>query len=201
MLFSELIFYIFALMTIFSAVLVIISKNPVHSVLWLILSFISVVCLFILLKAEFLAMLLMIVYVGAVAVLFLFVVMMLDVDFAELKKGLSKYIPLAVVVGSLIVIEFLVMIGNWKFSKNIDKNIISANPNDENTLALGKLIYTEYVLLFQMAGLILLVAMVGSIVLTLRQRENVKKQNIADQIYRSPEETVELKKVKQGEGI
>lgn len=201
MLFSELIFYIFALMTIFSAVLVIISKNPVHSVLWLILSFISVVCLFILLKAEFLAMLLMIVYVGAVAVLFLFVVMMLDVDFAELKKGLSKYIPLAVVVGSLIVIEFLVMIGNWKFSKNIDKNIISANPNDENTLALGKLIYTEYVLLFQMAGLILLVAMVGSIVLTLRQRENVKKQNIAEQIYRSPEETVELKKVKQGEGI
>ena len=201
MLFSELIFYIFALMTIFSAVLVIISRNPVHSVLWLILSFISVVCLFILLKAEFLAMLLMIVYVGAVAVLFLFVVMMLDVDFAELKKGLSRYIPLAVVVGSLIVIEFLVMIGNWKFSKNIDKNIISANPNDENTLALGKLIYTEYVLLFQMAGLILLVAMVGSIVLTLRQRENVKKQNIAEQIYRSPEETVELKKVKQGEGI
>ena len=201
MLFSDLIFYIFGLMTIFSAVLVIISRNPVHSVLWLILSFISVVCLFILLKAEFLAMLLMIVYVGAVAVLFLFVVMMLDVDFAELKKGLSKYVPLAVVIGSLIIIEFLVMIGNWQFSKNIDENITAVNISDENTVALGKLLYTDYVLLFQMAGLILLVAMVGSIILTLRHRENVKKQNISEQIYRSSEETVELKKVKQGEGI
>jgi len=201
MIFSDLIFYVFSLMTIFSAVFVVISRNPVHSVLWLILSFISVVCLFVLLKAEFLAMLLMIVYVGAVAVLFLFVVMMLDVDFAELKTGLSKYIPIAVLIGSLIIFQFLVMIGNWKFSKNIENNLAAKDISEENTIALGKLLYTEYVLLFQLAGLVLLVAMVGSIVLTLRHKENFKKQNIIEQIYRSPKETVELKKVKQGEGL
>ncbi len=199
---SEYIFYVFAIVTVVSAILVIISKNPVHSVLWLILAFISVVGLFVLLGAEFLAMLLMIVYVGAVAVLFLFVVMMLDVDFAELKIGLSRYLPIGLLVAVLIILELFFMISEWQFADSIAENIASENIEGvENTVALGKLIYTDYIFLFQVSGLILFVAMIGSIVLTLRPRKDIKKQDIIDQIHRSPDDSVELKDIKPGQGL
>ena len=196
-------FYLFAGVTVASAFLVIASRNPVHSVLWLILAFLSAAGLFILVGAEFLAFILVIVYVGAVAVLFLFVVMMLDIDFAELRQGILQYLPIGGLVGVIIMAELLLVLGGWAIDPKIVR-LQAPLPQAAaltNTEALGQLLYTRYVLFFQVAGLILLVAMIGAIVLTLRHKPGVKRQSISDQIARRPEEALEIRKVKVGEGI
>ncbi|MEM9013380.1 MAG: NADH-quinone oxidoreductase subunit J [Pseudomonadota bacterium] len=201
---AALAFYLFAITAVVSGLLVVLARNPVHSVLWLILAFFSAAGLFVLLGAEFVAMLLVIVYVGAVAVLFLFVVMMLDVDFAELKQGLAEYLPIGLLIGMVLLVQLILVFGDWDFSAAAPamREAVAPVPSDiENTDALGRLIYTRYVLLFQLAGLILLVAMIGAIVLTLRHRPGVKRQSILDQIYRDPEEAVELKDIKPGQGL
>ena len=172
-------FYLFAISVIAGGLLTVISRNPVHSVLWLILSFLSAAGLFVLLGAEFVAMLLIIVYVGAVAVLFLFVVMMLDVDFAELKAEMARYMPLALLIGVVILMQFALAFGAWESNAAADSLRLQATPLDEhNTRALGLILYDQYFLLFQLAGLILLVAMIGAIVLTLRHRTDVKRQDV-----------------------
>ena len=192
MIIQTLAFYLFSAVTVFAAVMVISSKNPVHSVLFLILAFFNSAGLFVLLGAEFLAMILVVVYVGAVAVLFMFVVMMLDINIAELKHGFLQYLPLGGVVGLILLLELILSLGGF---------IISSNANEvTNTEAIGNLIYTNYIYFFQAAGLILLVAMIGAIVLTHRSRENVRKQNISDQINRRPQDTIEIKKVTTGSG-
>ncbi len=204
MVITTLAFYLFALTAVAAAILVIVSRNPVHSVLWLILTFFMSAGLFVLMGAEFLAMLLMIVYVGAVAVLFLFVVMMLDVDFATLRGGIAQYLPLGLLIGLILIMELGLVFGHWIFSENAPDLRAAVTPiqtDVENTAALGQLIYTDYIYLFQAAGLILFVAMIGAIVLTMRHRPNVKRQNILDQIYRDPGEAVEMKDVKPGQGI
>ena len=182
---SVVIFYVFAISVVTGGLMTVVSRNPVHSVLWLILSFISSAGLFVMLGAEFVAMLLMIVYVGAVAVLFLFVVMMLDVDFAELKAEMSKYMPLALLIGVILLMQLTMAFGNWTGAENAQalRGAVTPDLNEvHNTAALGQLIYTKYILLFQASGLILLVAMIGAIVLTLRHRPNVKRQNVIDQM-------------------
>ena len=197
-------FYAFALTAVASGILVTVSRNPVHSVLWLILAFLSTAGLFVLLGAEFVAMLLIIVYVGAVAVLFLFVVMMLDVDFAELKGEMSKYMPLALLIGVVILMELALGLGAWTRSEGAPALRQAATPDPltfHNTQALGLLIYDRYLLLFQIAGLILLVAMIGAIVLTLRHRVNVKRQNVLQQMWRDPAKAMELRDVKPGQGL
>ncbi len=197
-------FYAFATVTVASGLLVTISKNPVHSVLWLILAFLSSAGLFVLLGAEFVAMLLIIVYVGAVAVLFLFVVMMLDIDFAELKGELAKSMPLALLVGLVILIQLILGVGAWVQSDGAMGLRAAITPDaaqTENTRALGLLIYDKYILLFQLAGLILLVAMIGAIVLTLRHRKDVKRQNVLQQMWRDPAKAMELMDVKPGQGL
>ncbi|MGB8363752.1 MAG: NADH-quinone oxidoreductase subunit J [Rhizomicrobium sp.] len=194
-------FYLFSAIMIASALMVVSSRNPVHSVFFLILAFFNAAALFILLGAEFLAMILLIVYVGAVAVLFLFVVMMLDVDFAELKHGLLQYLPLGGAVGIALVCE-LVLVGYfWIFPAATARSIAHATPaNMTNTVALGQILYTDYLYYFQTAGLVLLVAMIGAIVLTLRHRPGVRRQSIARQNARTPAFAVELKDVKPGQG-
>jgi NADH-quinone oxidoreductase subunit J len=202
--FATFAFYLFSITAIVAGSLVVLSKNPVHSVLWLILTFISAAGLFVLLGAEFVAMLLVIVYVGAVAVLFLFVVMMLDVDFAELRGELSRYTPIGLLLGVVILVELGFAFGAWEISDQALSMRDAVTPAPEvthNTAALGELIYTKYVFLFQAAGLVLFVAMVGAIVLTLRHRPDIKRQNILEQIYRDPAESVELVDVKPGQGI
>jgi NADH-quinone oxidoreductase subunit J len=197
-------FYAFAIVTVTAGVLVTVSRNPVHSVLWLILAFLSSAGLFILLGAEFVAMLLVIVYVGAVAVLFLFVVMMLDVDFAELKGEMAKYMPLALLIGVVILMQIALGIGAWVTAEGALglRAAVAPDPLEvENTRALGLLIYDRYFLLFQMAGLILLVAMIGAILLTLRHRKDVKRQNVLAQMYRDPAKAMELRDVKPGQGL
>ena len=197
-------FYVFACVTVAAGVMVISSRNPVHSVLFLILAFFNAAGLFVLLGAEFLAMILVIVYVGAVAVLFLFVVMMLDINFVELRQGFLQYLPVGGLIGLILIVELLLVVSGWviKPGKISGAAINSeAAANITNTLALGRLIYTDYIYLFQAAGLILLVAMVGAIVLTLRRREGVKRQRIADQLDRNPEEAIEVVKVDTGSGI
>ncbi|MBO43944.1 MAG: NADH:ubiquinone oxidoreductase subunit J [Rhodospirillaceae bacterium] len=197
-------FYVFACVTVAAGVMVISSRNPVHSVLFLILAFFNAAGLFVLLGAEFLAMILVIVYVGAVAVLFLFVVMMLDINFVELRQGFLQYLPVGGLIGFILIVELLLVVSGWviKPGKITGAAINSeAAANVTNTLALGRLIYTEYIYLFQVAGLILLVAMVGAIVLTLRRREGVKRQRIADQLDRNPEDAIEVVKVDTGSGI
>ena len=191
-------FYLFSAVMIASAVMVIAARNPVHSVLFLILAFVNASGLFILMGAEFLAMILVVVYVGAVAVLFLFVVMMLDVDFAELKRGVLQYMPLAFIIGLVVVIELVLVVGGWTARPGA-----AARPQSDvsNTLALGRVLYTQYVYFFQAAGLILLTAMIGAIVLTLHHKPGVKRQNIADQNARDRKEAVELKKVPSRTGI
>ncbi|NIY98001.1 NADH-quinone oxidoreductase subunit J, partial [Salipiger sp. HF18] len=180
----------------------VISRNPVHSVLWLILAFLSSAGLFVLLGAEFVAMLLVIVYVGAVAVLFLFVVMMLDVDFAELRAGMAKYMPLALLIGVVILMQLGMAFGAWETSDLAAGQLSAPMPGDmQNTAALGVLIYDRYFLAFQLAGLILLVAMIGAIVLTLRHRQDVKRQNVLAQMWRDPAKAMELKDVKPGQGL
>ncbi len=195
-------FYLFALCTIAGGLFTVISRNPVHSVLWLILAFLSSAGLFVLLGAEFVAMLLVIVYVGAVAVLFLFVVMMLDVDFAELKAEMAQYMPLALLIGVVLLMQLAMAFGAWEFADTAQSARAAIAPSDEhNTAALGLILYDQYFLLFQLAGLILLVAMVGAIVLTLRHRKDVKRQNVLAQMYRDPAKAMELKDVKPGQGL
>jgi NADH-quinone oxidoreductase subunit J len=197
-------FYAFAIVLITSAVLVTVARNPVHSVLWLILCFLNAAGLFVLLGAEFVAMLLIIVYVGAVAVLFLFVVMMLDVDFAELKGEMAKYMPLAMLFGVILLMQLGLAFGAWTQAEGALGLRQAVKPDMaevENTRALGLLIYDQYLLLFQTAGLILLVAMIGAIVLTLRHRRDIKRQNVLAQMYRDPAKAMELVDVKPGQGL
>lgn len=195
-------FYLFAISLIAGGLFTVISRNPVHSVLWLILSFLSAAGLFVLLQAEFVAMLLIIVYVGAVAVLFLFVVMMLDVDFAELKAEMARYLPLALLIGVVILMQFVVAFGAWEENAAAASLRAQLPPADKhNTEALGLILYDDYFLLFQLAGLILLVAMIGAIVLTLRHRTDVKRQSAVAQMMRDPAKAMELKDVKPGQGL
>ncbi len=195
-------FYLFAISVLTGGLFTVISRNPVHSVLWLILSFISAAGLFVLLGAEFVAMLLIIVYVGAVAVLFLFVVMMLDVDFAELKAEMAKYMPLALLIGAILLMQFGLAYGVWETAEGAEAARAAVTPDGvENTAALGLLLYDKYFLLFQLAGLILLVAMIGAIVLTLRHRTDIKRQNVLNQMWRDPAKAMELKDVKPGQGL
>jgi NADH-quinone oxidoreductase subunit J len=195
-------FYLFAISVITGGFFTVVSRKPVHTVLWLILSFLSSAGLFVLLGAEFVAMLLIIVYVGAVAVLFLFVVMMLDVDFAELKAEMARYMPLALLIGLIILMQFVIAFGAWESSEAAAG--LRAQVLDEtvfNTEALGLILYDQYFLLFQLAGLILLVAMIGAIVLTLRHRVDVKRQNVVAQMMRDPAKAMELRDVKPGQGL
>jgi NADH-quinone oxidoreductase subunit J len=197
-------FYLFAFVAVASAFMVIAARNPVHSVLFLILTFFNAAALFLLTGAEFLAMILLVVYVGAVAVLFLFVVMMLDVDFAELKKGALQYAPIGALVGLILAAELIVVLGGSVFTPklpNVAAQIIPALSDRTNTAALGDVLYTGYALYFQIAGLVLLVAMIGAIVLTLRHKEGVKRQNISDQVARTPASAIEIKKVQSGKGL
>jgi NADH-quinone oxidoreductase subunit J len=199
-----LFFYLFASVCIASAVMVVASKNPVHSVLFLILAFVNASGLFMLMGAEFLAMILVVVYVGAVAVLFLFVVMMLDVDFAELRTGALQYLPIGALVGIVFLAELLLVVGVWTVAPAVADAIATPIPpfySVTNTEALGQVLYTRYVYFFQAAGLILLVAMIGAIVLTLRHKPNVKRQDISQQVARTREDAIEVVKVKSGQGL
>ena len=201
---ADFAFYGFAIVLIVSGLLVTVARNPVHSVLWLILAFLNAAGLFVLLGAEFVAMLLIIVYVGAVAVLFLFVVMMLDIDFAELKGQMSKYMPLAGLIGVVLLMQFAIAFGAWQQADGAAGLRQAVKPDMtqvENTRALGLLIYDQYIYLFQAAGLILLVAMIGAIVLTLRHRRDIKRQNVLAQMYRDPAKAMELIDVKPGQGL
>ena len=200
--FASFAFYLFSLSTVVGGFFTVVGRNPVHSVLWLILSFLSSAGLFVLLGAEFVAMLLIIVYVGAVAVLFLFVVMMLDVDFAELKAELAQYMPLALLIGVILLMQLGMAFSVWSSYEGAEASRMAVAPEDvHNTAALGILLYDKFFLLFQLAGLILLVAMIGAIVLTLRHRKDIKRQNVLEQMYRDPAETLELKDIKPGQGI
>jgi NADH-quinone oxidoreductase subunit J len=199
---AALFFYLFAATCIASAFMVIAARNPVHSVLFLILAFVNAAGLFLLLGAEFLAMILVVVYVGAVAVLFLFVVMMLDVDFAELREGFLQYLPVGGLIGVILLIEILLVVGAWSIGGATPRVIAAPIPADiSNTEAIGLVLYTKYVYFFQAAGLVLLVAMIGAIVLTLRHKEGVKRQIIADQVARSPATAIEIRKVRSGQGL
>jgi NADH-quinone oxidoreductase subunit J len=201
MLLQSIAFYLFSAVLIAAAVMVIAVRNPVHSVLFLILAFFNAAALFVLLGAEFLAMILVIVYVGAVAVLFLFVVMMLDVDFAELKRGTVQYVPIGVLVAGILVAELLFAGTAWRFAPAAPHVLASANPAHlSNTEALGRILYTDYIYYFQIAGLILLVAMIGAIVLTLRARPGVRKQSIRAQVRRYASDTLVIVDVKPGQG-
>ncbi len=207
MIISGLAFYLFATIIVASGVMVIASRNPVHSVLFLILAFFNGAGLFILLGAEFLAMILVVVYVGAVAVLFLFVVMMLDINFVKLREGFLEYLPVGGLIGLIVLVELLMVAGGWAFSSQAvpgpDAPIspLAPDPGISNTLALGKLIYTHYFYLFQAAGLVLLVAMIGAITLTLRSRKGVRKQNISHQVSVNAKDRIELKKVPTRGGV
>ena len=195
-------FYLFSAVMIASAFMVIAARNPVHSVLFLILAFVNASGLFLLLGAEFLAMILVVVYVGAVAVLFLFVVMMLDVDFAELKQGFLQYLPIGAMIGIVVAIELvLVMVGFTQADAAIAPAGAAVQSDISNTEALGLVLYTKHVYFFQAAGLVLLTAMIGAIVLTLRHKEGVKRQNIAAQNARGPATAIEIRQVKPGQGI
>jgi NADH-quinone oxidoreductase subunit J len=202
MILAALFFYLFAGVCVASAFMVIAAKNPVHSVLYLILAFVNASGLFMMMGAEFLAMILIVVYVGAVLVLFLFVVMMLDVDFAELRQGFLQYLPIGVLVGVVFLAELLLVAGAWVIGPGLPQTISAPIPTTmTNTEALGRVLYTQYVYYFQAAGLVLLVAMIGAIVLTLRHKPNVKRQNIADQVARTKETAMEVRQVKSGQGI
>ncbi|WP_455475428.1 NADH-quinone oxidoreductase subunit J [Bartonella sp. B17] len=197
-------FYLFAFIMLVSAIIVITARNPVHSVLFLILVFFNAAALFLLAGAEFLGLLLLVVYVGAVAVLFLFVVMMLDVDFAELKNGSLRYAPIGFFIGIIIAAELIVVFVNSHFSSILRTHVVQSIPDlvqRTNTQALGDILYTDYVFYFQIAGMVLLVAMIGAIVLTLRHKSGVKRQSIAIQVSRTVESAIEIKKVESGKGI
>ena len=197
-------FYLFAGILLISALMVITARNPVHSVLFLILAFFNAAGLFILLGAEFIAMILVIVYVGAVAVLFLFVVMMLDINFKDLRKGAMHYIPIGIAIGGILLFEFVAIYSYWQFAPSITSNLALSETNFEdvsNAHALGMVLYTKYIFAFQLSGLILLVAMIGAIVLTLRTRPGVRKQKISEQQSRKVDEVLEIVKVTSGTGI
>ena len=200
--FEAIAFYFFSAILILSAVMVIGARNPVHSVLFLILAFFNAAGLFVLMGAEFLAMILIVVYVGAVAVLFLFVVMMLDVDFAELRQGVLQYLPFGALIGAVLLAELLLVLGAWVIGPAVPRAITSPIPPDiSNTEALGRVLYTKYIYYFQASGLVLLVAMIGAIVLTLRHKAGVKRQNIADQVARNKETAMEVRQVRPGQGL
>ncbi len=204
MVLSALAFYLFAGVMVAAAFLVIAARNPVHSVLFLILTFFNAAALFVLLGAEFLAMLLIVVYVGAVAVLFLFVVMMLDVDFTELKSGVLQYLPVGAMVGLIVLTELFLVLGTLVAAPETATVRVVPMPDPgeiSNIAALGAILYTDYIYLFQAAGMILLLAMIGAIVLTLRHKPHVKRQNISDQVARTPEGSMEVVEVKSGQGI
>ena len=195
-------FYLFACICVASAVMVISSRNPVHSVLWLILAFVNAAGLFVLLGAEFLAFILIIVYVGAVAVLFLFVIMMLDVDFAELKQGVLQYLPFGLLVGGIVLAELLLVVGSWVIGAEVPAaRAVPITTSISNTQALGLVLYTRYVYFFEAAGMILLVAMVGAIVLTLQHKVRVRRQSIPQQNARTPATAIEVIKVRTGQGL
>ncbi len=204
MILQGLAFYLFAGITVASGVMVISARNPVHSVLFLILAFFNAAGLFVLMGAEFLAMILVVVYVGAVAVLFLFVVMMLDINFVELRQGFLQYLPIGALVGIVLLAELIAVLGAWAMAPEVGLGIsLPIPPPDQvtNTQALGEVLYTKYIYLFQTAGLVLLVAMIGAIVLTLRRRDGVRRQNIGEQVSRPREAAIEIKKVPSGSGI
>ena len=202
MILPALFFYMFAGICVASAVMVIVSRNPVHSVLYLILAFVNASGLFILMGAEFLGMMLIVVYVGAVAVLFLFVIMMLDVDFVELREGFMQYLPIGLVIGGIFMFELLLVVGGWAINPSVTKSITAAIPtNVSNTEALGLVLYTKYIHYFQIAGMVLLVAMIGAIVLTLRHKAKVKRQDINVQNARTPELAMSVRKVPSGQGL
>jgi NADH-quinone oxidoreductase subunit J len=204
MILPALFFYLFAGVCVASAFMVIAARNPVHSVLFLILAFVNAAGLFVIMGAEFLAMILIVVYVGAVAVLFLFVVMMLDVDFAELRQGFLNYLPVGALVGIVFLVELLLVVAAWAIAPGAPQSISAPIPPADvytNTEALGLVLYTRYVYFFQVAGMVLLVAMIGAIVLTLRHKPGVKRQNIAEQVARTPATAIELKQVRPGQGI
>ena len=195
-------FYLFAVSVCLSGFMVVLSRNPVHSVLWLILAFISAAGLFVLQGAEFVAMLLVIVYVGAVAVLFLFVVMMLDVDFAELKGELARYLPLAGLIAIVLFAQLAIAVGGWESSIAAEGlRSVPVTVESQNTNAIGLVLYDRYLLPFQISGLILLVAMIGAITLTMRHRRDIKRQNVLEQMYRDPAKAMELRDVKPGQGL
>ncbi|MBO1073539.1 NADH-quinone oxidoreductase subunit J [Roseomonas marmotae] len=199
---AALAFYVFAAILIASAVMVVTSRNPVHSVLYLILAFMNAAALFLIAGAEFLAMILAIVYVGAVAVLFLFVVMMLDIDFAQLRSGFQRYLPFGAIIGGILLLELLFVYGSWQFADDAGALRLNAMSGDAgtNTQAIGRILYTDYIFLFQASGLILLVAMIGAIVLTLREKApNSRRQNIAVQVARA--ESVPLQNVAARKGL
>jgi NADH-quinone oxidoreductase subunit J len=204
MIIQALAFYLFAAVAVASGVMVIGARNPVHSVLFLILAFFNSAGLFVLLGAEFLAMILVVVYVGAVAVLFLFVVMMLDINFSALREGFIRYLPIGALIGLILLAELVLVFGAWVVSPEVAQvalHPIPVTPEVTNARALGRILYTDYFYLFQTAGLILLVAMIGSIVLTLRQREGVRRQNIGAQLSRHRADTIEVRDVPTGSGI
>ncbi|MBY6202398.1 NADH-quinone oxidoreductase subunit J [Maritalea mobilis] len=201
---ADITFYVYSITIIVAGLLTVTSRSPVHSVLWLILCFISAATMFILLGAEFVAMLLVIVYIGAVAVLFLFVVMMLDVDFAQLRAEMSKYLPIALLIGVVLLMQLVLAYGTWTYSEGMEARLVNPTPAPDeihNTQAIGALLYDRYMLPFQLSGLVLLVAMIGAIVLTLRHRADVKRQNVLAQMYRDPAKAMELKDVKPGQGL
>ncbi len=204
MILQGLTFYLFAAIAVGAGVMVVSARNPVHSVLFLILTFFTTAGLFVLIGAEFLAMVLVVVYVGAVAVLFMFVVMMLDINFVEMREGFLQYMPVGVLVGIILLVELLMVLGTASLSPEVLAAGTEPIPDlaqRQNTAALGDVMYTKYIYLFQAAGMILLIAMIGAIVLTHRQRPGVRKQVIAKQLARTREEAVELKKVQPGQGI
>ena len=198
-------FYVFAAMTVASGAMVIVARNPVHAVLFLILAFFNAAGLFVLLGAEFLAMILVVVYVGAVAVLFLFVVMMLDVDFAALRAGFIKNAPLGAMIGLILLAELILVLGVHIIDPGALATpaapIPTAGSGITNTEAIGRVLYTNYVYFFQAAGMVLLVAMIGAIVLTLRHKPNIKRQNISQQVGRTREDAIEVVKVRPGQGL
>jgi len=202
MILPALFFYLFASVCVASAVIVIVSRNPVHSVLFLILAFVNASGLFVLMGAEFLGMMLIVVYVGAVAVLFLFVIMMLDVDFVELREGFLEYLPIGLVIGGIFLVELLLVAGGWVINPGTVKQITATIPtNVSNTEALGLVLYTKYIHYFQIAGMVLLVAMIGAIVLTLRHKAKVKRQDINVQNARTPELAMAVRQVASGQGL
>jgi len=203
---QALVFYLFSAVLLGSAAMVIAARNPVHSVLFLILAFFNAAGLFVLMGAEFLAMILVVVYVGAVAVLFLFVVMMLDINFVALREGFMRYLPIGALVGLVLLAELALAVGAWGIAPTATSvaRQVAATPDPNtvpNTLALGRILYTDYIYIFQAAGLVLLVAMIGAIVLTLRHREGVRRQVIARQVSRTREESVVLVKVPPRQGV
>ena len=201
---TDLFFYLFSALVILSGLMVVSARNPVHAVMFLIFAFINAAGIFLLLGAEFLAMTLIIVYVGAVAVLFLFVVMMLDIDFAELRAGYMKYFPIGAVIGLAVLAELIALFGAWKTKSELIVIKAPMDPelaNVTNTEALGRILFVDYVFYFEAVGIILLTAMIGAIILTHRKSDRAKRQNIADQVARTPEMSIEIRKVETGKGI